>query len=129
MEGVYPTQETNSDLGADNSSWTTTQTDVSGLTPTEGGANGVKLSNEASEGKIFDVKQLINTVYFVLKEDLEILSSKRDKFMLMSEKINDVHFSDVIKLNVCRWSYLPNQFTKHEKVSRKHTRCHVLREV
>ena len=101
MEGVNPTQETNSDLGADNSSWTTTQTDVSGLAPTEGGANGVKLSNEASEGKIFDdVKQNINTVYFVLKEDLELLASKRDKFMLMSQKINDVHFSDVITLNV-----------------------------
>ena len=52
MEGVYPTQETNSDLVTDNSSWTTNPTDVDGLVATEGEANGVKLSNKASEESI-----------------------------------------------------------------------------
>ena len=100
IEEVSPTEQTNSDLAADDSS-TTNPKDVDGLTATEGEANGLGVGKGVSEAKIFDdVKQNINTVYFVLKEDLELLTSKRDKFMLMSQKINDVHFSDVIKLNV-----------------------------
>eukprot|EP00112_Aurelia_sp_Birch-Aquarium-sp1_P018462 Seg4406.1 transcript_id=Seg4406.1/GoldUCD/mRNA.D3Y31 product="BTB/POZ domain-containing protein KCTD7" protein_id=Seg4406.1/GoldUCD/D3Y31 len=100
IEGVNPSEQTNSDSLADYYS-TTNPTNVNGLTGTEGEANGVWLSDEVPEESIFDdVKQNINTVYVVLKEDFELLASKRDKFMLMSQKINDVHFSEVIKLNV-----------------------------
>eukprot|EP00112_Aurelia_sp_Birch-Aquarium-sp1_P022347 Seg627.4 transcript_id=Seg627.4/GoldUCD/mRNA.D3Y31 product="BTB/POZ domain-containing protein KCTD6" protein_id=Seg627.4/GoldUCD/D3Y31 len=107
IEGVHPIQEANSNLVvADDSLIMNPTTNVNGLTASttqveEVEVNGRGLSNEVSEERIFDdVKQNINTVYFVLKEDLELLASKRDKFMLMSQKINDVHFSEVIKLNV-----------------------------
>eukprot|EP00112_Aurelia_sp_Birch-Aquarium-sp1_P001394 Seg1148.2 transcript_id=Seg1148.2/GoldUCD/mRNA.D3Y31 product="BTB/POZ domain-containing protein KCTD7" protein_id=Seg1148.2/GoldUCD/D3Y31 len=101
IEGVNPTEQTNSDSLADDYS-TTNPTNVNGLTATtEGEVNGLDRSHEVPEESIFDdVKQNINTVYVVLKEDLELLASKRDKFMLMSQKVNDVHFSEVIKLNV-----------------------------
>eukprot|EP00112_Aurelia_sp_Birch-Aquarium-sp1_P008379 Seg1920.3 transcript_id=Seg1920.3/GoldUCD/mRNA.D3Y31 product="BTB/POZ domain-containing protein KCTD7" protein_id=Seg1920.3/GoldUCD/D3Y31 len=101
IEGVNPREQTNSESLADDYS-TTNPTNVNGLpATTEGEANGLDRSHKIPEESIFDdVKQNINTVYVVLKEDLELLASKRDKFMLMSQKINDVHFSEVIKLNV-----------------------------
>ena len=100
-EEVNPTEQTNCALEEDDSS-TANPKDVDGLTAKDGEANGVGVAAKGvSEAKLFDdVKQNIKNVYFVLKEDLELLASKRDKFMLMSEKIKNVHFSDVIKLNV-----------------------------
>ena len=55
----------------------------------------------AKIGTIFDDIQVkTKLAYGYLKEDYELIQSKRDKFMVMSQKIHEVHFHDVIKLNV-----------------------------
>ena len=102
--GTPTPEESNPGNLADDSPSSNTGRVENGLTTSEETENnGFSLDefSEFSDATTFhNVKRKIDKVYFTMKEDLELLASKRSKFMLMSQKVNDVHFLDVIKLNV-----------------------------
>ena len=46
------------------------------------------------------VKSKSQQAYKMLKQDFEFVESKRKNFIEMSKKLKDVHFNDIVKLNV-----------------------------
>ena len=46
------------------------------------------------------VKSKSDEAYAILKQDFDFIESKRKNFTEMSKKLKDVHFNDIVKLNV-----------------------------
>ena len=89
--------------------------DVESKTVEQNGDNTEEISEDVTDDQFQDVveehmektrrqfemvKSKSNQAYKLLKQDFEFVESKRKNFTEMSKKLKDVHFQDIIKLNV-----------------------------